>query len=197
MMKERKILVLVILILLVPFFGCKKIIDDSYDNAEKVMSTKAILENNRIKKGEDVLIKLYFGVQSGFKLRSKEGVPADRYTAEIKIEYGKYEEYYITDYNSSCSKKKKTSIHTKISEYIYKTIEDFCLSDYPSIYYGIDENSKYEEIIIPSYKFTESMGYFYIHIDIYGVYDDIVSDESRGIVTRLYYKIENDEIIIN
>lgn len=194
-MKEKRILIIVILILLFLFLGCKKEIIDDWDE-ERIISIKAILENNRIKKGEDMVIKLYFGLRTDFELCSKEGVPADRYTAEIKIEYGKYEEYYITDYNSSCSKKKKTSIHTKISEYIYKTIEDFHPSDYPSIYYGIDENSKYEEIIIPSYKFTESMGYFYIHINIYGIYEDIIS-ESRGTVARLYYKVENDEIIIN
>ena len=110
----------------------------------------------------------------------------------MRMDYGRYELTYPgIDYGDY----RKEKLLIKTDTIIYKEIEDFCSANYPDIYYGIDENSRYEDIIIPSYIFTEENGYVRVGVIIYGVVQGVPWGE--GMMPIIFYHVIDDKVIIH
>lgn len=160
-----------------------------------VVSVKIVLEKNEIKLGEDLKVKLYYGtpVKRLADVTIKiDGEYASEHFVQMKMDYGRYELTYPgIDYGDY----RKEKLLIKTDTIIYKEIEDFCSANYPDIYYGIDENSRYEDIIIPSYIFTEENGYVRVGVIIYGVVQGVPWGE--GMMPIIFYHVIDDKVIIH
>ncbi len=206
-MKQIKILCLLITCLMMGLLiGCRKEnIEKNNQNEETsdelygpgYVSVKIVLEKNEIKLGEDLKVRLYYGTQykrlddMKFSLGASHEY-ASEYFVQMEMDYGRYELIYPgIDYGDY--RKEKSLIKT--DTIIYKEIEDFCSANYPDIYDGIDENSRYEDIIIPSYIFTEENGYVRVGVMIYGVIQGV--PWGCGMMPIIFYHVIDDKVIIH
>ncbi len=167
----------------------------------ELISFQPVFEKDTIKVGEDLVFKLYIGttLQNINKMKyTRDGVYADDYLVKLEIEYGKYNRILIQpNFYTDGSDRYETEF-LKTNDYCYKTIDDFCSYNYPSFYPKIDDTSKFEEITLPSYIFTEEKGYVRLGIFIYGIYgDDIDEIAPRGVTCFISYELNGDSIVIN
>ena len=196
-MKQLKILYLLMIYLMIGLLiGCGKENHGSDDpKGPGEFTAKIVLEKNEIKLGEDLKVRLYYGtrIKRLADLRYKiDGEYASEYYAQIEMDYGRYDFIY-PGIDQGDFRKEKVLI--KEDTIIYKEIEDFCSANYPDIYFGIDENSRYEDIIIPSYIFTEENGYVRVGVIIYGLIQGVPWGE--GVLPTILYHVIDDKVVIH
>lgn len=197
---KKLILIIGILVMSIALLGgCKK---NEYEELNRVICTTQlastridfVINASKIKKGEDLIVKLYFGTLDDYPedYLPRNGVAPDNVLTELMINRYIYTKKTVQGLGMSC--RKAEYVDEKIESKVCKTIDDFTKDNYP---YAYNEQLEYETMVVPADYFVGEMGSIVWSIRVYGVWSGEVDRANcMGVGTSLYYRVKKNNIIL-
>lgn len=201
----KKYLLIIILISITLLTGCVRgggvLKSENFDSGYPLLSKflcAYIIEENHLKDGEDIEVKLYLGTSYQSKddltdLFKKNDVKPDDVVVKLYIERGKYIKKLLQKGEETHINPEYTLEFESEEKKECMELKNFNSENYPLI----GEKSAYEKFTIPSNWFNSSIGAIVWSIQIFAKYTEGIDfDNSFGVSDVLYYRKDANKIIL-